>query len=94
MIRNMLTFVVSVTLLIVAGFGIYNINMTIANKLKDIAILKAEGFALRDIIQIFSFPVTCHRSSWSSNRYHSRICYLLYVIASAISERIHRTYTF
>lgn len=54
MIRDMLTFVVSITLLIVAGFGIYNImNMTIANKLKDIAILKAEGFARRDIIQIF-----------------------------------------
>ena len=54
MIRNILTFVVSVTLLVVAGFGIYNImNMTIANKLKDIAILKAEGFARRDIVQIF-----------------------------------------
>ncbi|MEP7234700.1 MAG: ABC transporter permease [Ignavibacteriota bacterium] len=54
MIRNMLTLVVSVTLLIVAGFGIYNImNMTIANKLKDIAILKAVGFGRRDIIQIF-----------------------------------------
>jgi lipoprotein-releasing system permease protein len=53
-IRNVLTYVVSITLLIVAGFGIYNImNMTIANKMKDIAILKAEGFDRRDIIQIF-----------------------------------------
>lgn len=53
-IRDMLTYVVSFTLLVVAGFGIYNImNMTIANKMKDIAILKAEGFAQRDIIQIF-----------------------------------------
>ena len=50
----MLTFVVSITLLVVAGFGIYNImNMTIANKMKDIAILKAQGFARRDIVQIF-----------------------------------------
>lgn len=53
-VRNVLTFVVSITLLVVAGFGIYNImNMTIANKMKDIAILKAEGFARRDIVQIF-----------------------------------------
>jgi len=43
-IRNMMTIVVSFTLLVVAGFGIYNImTMTIQNKLKDIAILKAEG---------------------------------------------------
>ena len=53
-VRNVLTFVVSITLLVVAGFGIYNImNMTIANKMKDIAILKAQGFARRDIVQIF-----------------------------------------
>jgi lipoprotein-releasing system permease protein len=53
-IRNVLTYVVSITLLIVAGFGIYNImNMTIANKMKDIAILKAEGFDRRDVVQIF-----------------------------------------
>jgi len=39
---------------VVAGFGIYNImNMTIANKMKDIAILKAQGFAQRDIVTIF-----------------------------------------
>ena len=55
-IRNMMTLVISFTLLVVAGFGIYNImNMTIQNKLKDIAILKAEGFAARDIMQIFLF---------------------------------------
>ncbi len=55
-IRNMMTIVISFTLLVVAGFGIYNImNMTIQNKLKDIAILKAEGFAGSDIIQIFLF---------------------------------------
>jgi lipoprotein-releasing system permease protein len=53
-VRDVLTAVVSITLLIVAGFGIYNImNMTINNKLKDIAILKAQGFAGRDIVQIF-----------------------------------------
>lgn len=53
-IRNVMTVVVSFTLLVVAGFGIYNImNMTIQNKLKDIAILKAQGFSGRDIRQIF-----------------------------------------
>ena len=53
-IRNVMTFVVSFTLLVVAGFGIYNImSMTIQNKLKDIAILKAQGFAGRDVRQIF-----------------------------------------
>lgn len=54
LVRDTLTYVVSLTLLIVAGFGIYNImNMTINNKMKDIAILKAQGFAGRDIVQIF-----------------------------------------
>ncbi|MBB5396868.1 ABC transporter permease [Mucilaginibacter sp. AK015] len=54
LVRDTLTYVVSVTLLIVAGFGIYNImNMTINNKMKDIAILKAQGFAGQDIMQIF-----------------------------------------
>jgi lipoprotein-releasing system permease protein len=53
-IRNALTVVVSITLLIVAGFGIYNImNMTIHNKMKDIAILKATGFNRGDIMRIF-----------------------------------------
>ena len=43
-----------ITLLVVAGFGIYNIlNMTIHNKMKDIAILKAMGFSGRDVKQIF-----------------------------------------
>ncbi len=54
LIRNVMTFVVSFTLLVVAGFGIYNImSMTIQNKLKDIAILKAQGFSSGDIRQIF-----------------------------------------
>lgn len=53
-IRNIMTFVVCVTLLVVAGFGIYNImNMNIINKMKDIAILKAIGFKSNDITAIF-----------------------------------------
>lgn len=53
-IRNIITYSVSFTLLIVAGFGIYNIlNMTIMNKMKDIAILKAMGFSGKDVRLIF-----------------------------------------
>jgi len=53
-IRNIITYAVSFTLLVVAGFGIYNIlNMTIYNKMKDIAILKAMGFAGGDVRRIF-----------------------------------------
>ncbi|HYD23031.1 MAG TPA: FtsX-like permease family protein [Flavipsychrobacter sp.] len=53
-IRNILTAVVCITLLTVAGFGIYNImNMNIINKMKDIAILKATGFQGNDITGIF-----------------------------------------
>lgn len=53
-IRNVMTVIVAGTLLVVAGFGIYNImNMTIYNKMRDIAILKATGFAGRDIKGIF-----------------------------------------
>jgi lipoprotein-releasing system permease protein len=53
-IRNLITYAVSITLLIVAGFGIYNIlNMLIYEKMNDIAILKAVGFTGRDINVIF-----------------------------------------
>ncbi|MCB0697596.1 MAG: ABC transporter permease [Chitinophagaceae bacterium] len=53
-IRNIMTFVVCFTLLVVAGFGIYNImNMNIINKMKDIAILKATGFQGNDVTGIF-----------------------------------------
>lgn len=53
-IRNVMTVIVAGTLLVVAGFGIYNImNMTIYNKMRDIAILKATGFSGSDIKGIF-----------------------------------------
>jgi lipoprotein-releasing system permease protein len=53
-IRNIITYSVSVTLLIVAGFGIYNIlNMLIYEKMNDIAILKAIGFSGKDVEYIF-----------------------------------------
>ncbi|HAM97706.1 MAG TPA: ABC transporter permease [Marinilabiliales bacterium] len=53
-IRNILAIAVSLTILFVAGFGIYNImTMTINEKIKEIAILKATGFSGHDITVIF-----------------------------------------
>lgn len=52
--RKIIITFVSLTILIVAGFGIYNIlNMTITQKINEIAILKAMGFTGRDVIRIF-----------------------------------------
>jgi lipoprotein-releasing system permease protein len=45
---------ISFSILIVAAFGIYNIlNMTVMQKVNDIAILKAIGFSGGDVIKIF-----------------------------------------
>ncbi|MHA4844130.1 ABC transporter permease [Flavitalea antarctica] len=53
-IRTVIAYAVGVTLLIVAGFGIYNIlNMMIYDKMDAIAILKATGFASLDVQMIF-----------------------------------------
>ena len=52
--RKIIINFVSLTILLVAGFGIYNIlNMTVSQKINDIAILKAMGFKGKDVIQIF-----------------------------------------
>jgi lipoprotein-releasing system permease protein len=53
-IRSTISYAVGITLLIVAGFGIYNIlNMLIYEKMDTIAILKATGFSGRDVQWIF-----------------------------------------
>ena len=55
-VRNMITFAVSITLMVVAGFGIYNIlNMLIFQKMNDIAILKATGVSGLDVHLIFLY---------------------------------------
>ncbi|MER3465529.1 MAG: ABC transporter [Chitinophagaceae bacterium] len=55
-IRSLISYVVGVVLLIVAGFGIYNIlNMMIYEKMDSIAILKATGFSGGDVKYIFIF---------------------------------------
>jgi lipoprotein-releasing system permease protein len=53
-VRTIISYAVGITLLIVAGFGIYNIlNIMIYEKMNDIAILKATGFSGRDVNIIF-----------------------------------------
>ncbi|QXP58346.1 ABC transporter permease [Olleya sp. HaHaR_3_96] len=53
-VRNLITYAVSIALLIVAGFGVYNIlSMLIYEKMNDIAILKAVGFSGNDVQYIF-----------------------------------------
>lgn len=53
-VRNLISYAVGITLLIVAGFGIYNIlNMMIFEKMDSIAILKATGFSGSDVNRIF-----------------------------------------
>ncbi len=53
-VRMIISYSVGITLLIVAGFGIYNIlNMMIYEKMDSIAILKATGFSGSDVKRIF-----------------------------------------
>lgn len=53
-VRTLISYSVGVTLLIVAGFGIYNIlNMMIYEKMDSIAILKATGFSGKDVKRVF-----------------------------------------
>jgi len=53
-VRTLISYAVGITLLIVAGFGIYNIlNMMIYEKMDSIAILKATGFSGKDVNKIF-----------------------------------------
>ena len=52
--RSLISYSVGITLLIVAGFGIFNIlNMMIYEKMDSIAILKATGFSGQDVNRIF-----------------------------------------
>lgn len=53
-VRSIISYSVGIVLLIVAGFGIYNIlNMMIFEKMDSIAILKATGFSGNDVKWIF-----------------------------------------
>jgi len=54
-VRTLISYAVGITLLIVAGFGIFNIlNMMIYEKMDSIAILKATGFSGKDVNLIFT----------------------------------------
>jgi lipoprotein-releasing system permease protein len=53
-IQNLITYLIITSILIVSGFGIFNILMMIIyEKMPDIAILKAVGFKDREISRIF-----------------------------------------
>jgi len=53
-LRNTIAMAVSVVILIVAGFGIYNImSMTVNERIREIAIMKAIGFQGNDVMRIF-----------------------------------------
>lgn len=53
-VRTIISYAVGLVLLIVAGFGIYNIlNMMIYEKMDTIAILKATGFSGSDVKWVF-----------------------------------------
>jgi lipoprotein-releasing system permease protein len=53
-IQNIVTYLVIISILIVAGFGIFNIlMMMIYEKMTDIAVLKSVGYKNRDIRNIF-----------------------------------------
>ncbi len=53
-VRTLISYVVGIVLLIVAGFGIYNIlNMMIYEKMDSIANLKATGFSGSDVRIVF-----------------------------------------
>ncbi len=52
--RGIMMSAISLIILIVSAFTIYNIvNMTVKQKLHDIAILKAQGFAGKSVVKIF-----------------------------------------
>lgn len=53
-LRDIIALAVSLAILIVAGFGIYNImNTTVSERMREIAILNAMGFASSDIVSVF-----------------------------------------
>lgn len=53
-IQNALRFSMIATILVVAGFGIYNVlNMTVNQKRQDIAILRSMGYDTFDVIMLF-----------------------------------------
>jgi lipoprotein-releasing system permease protein len=55
-IQNYITYMIVFAILVVSAFGIFNIiMMTVLEKKRDIAILKALGYEDKDIVKIFVF---------------------------------------
>lgn len=55
-VQNAIMYTTVTVILIVAGFGIYNIiSSAVMEKYRDIAILKSMGFSAEDVVRIFFF---------------------------------------
>lgn len=55
-IQNMIRYMTTTVILVVAGFGIYNIlTIVITQKKKEIAILRSMGFENSDVLRLFLF---------------------------------------
>ncbi len=53
-IQDRVRYLMTVSILVVAGFGIYNIlNMVVSQKRKEIAILRSIGYESKDILSLF-----------------------------------------
>jgi lipoprotein-releasing system permease protein len=53
-IQDLIRYLMTVSILVVAGFGIYNIlNMVVTQKRKEIAILRSMGYESKDILSLF-----------------------------------------
>lgn len=74
-VRSIISYAVGITLLIVAGFGIYNIlNMMIYEKMDSIAILKATGFSGNDVKWIFISLSSDYWYCWRGVRIARGLC--------------------
>ncbi|MCX8028019.1 MAG: ABC transporter permease [Thermodesulfovibrionales bacterium] len=55
-IQNYVTYIIVFAILVVSAFGIFNIiMMTVMEKRRDIAILKALGYEDKDIVRVFAY---------------------------------------
>ncbi len=87
-IRAMILNSVVGVILLVAGFGIYNIlNMTIYEKIKEIAILKATGFSRAISYQHLPAAGYIHRHGGRCDRYFYWIWYHLRILQSVHRQR-------
>jgi lipoprotein-releasing system permease protein len=91
-IQRMITAMVITTIMIVSGFGIFNIlNMMIYEKLPDIAILKSMGFSNKEVMRIFLFQAMT--IGFFGGLLGLMVGYVVSVIVSKIPLNIEREIT-